>query len=266
MCIRALDYLPPVDVTFFEYLRALITADFDIAREDRYNYRVAFVEAFRRRGIYPMNMRGTASDTPRTLSVDTLRWQGIRRTLEEKPNTEGVEARYRAVVDALRGYANDCFYIEDRKALFEATEKECGRLQTMLEEAFREEPEFASEMGIDPAFPFEVHELRRAMRTSSDGRPLPQIIVALTQSRRVEEDVDAETPAFTFHGGSTLVVNLAVPEVKYRIFKSIDSDAREVRTAEFVASAAADPLRAFLFGAGGKEPFAILHSLAEDGL
>ena len=53
MCIRALDYLPPVDVTFFEYLRALITADFDLVSDDRHNYRVAFVEAFRRRGIYP---------------------------------------------------------------------------------------------------------------------------------------------------------------------------------------------------------------------
>jgi hypothetical protein len=56
MCIRALDYLPPVDVTFFEYLRALITADFDLVPDDRYHYRVAFVEAFRGRGIYPVNL------------------------------------------------------------------------------------------------------------------------------------------------------------------------------------------------------------------
>src|SRR6185436_4996214 len=30
MCIRALDYCPPVDITFGEYLRALITADMDL--------------------------------------------------------------------------------------------------------------------------------------------------------------------------------------------------------------------------------------------
>jgi subtilisin family serine protease len=58
MCIRALDYLPPLDVTFFEYLRALITADFDLVRDDRHNYRVAFVESFRRWGIHPL---GTAA-------------------------------------------------------------------------------------------------------------------------------------------------------------------------------------------------------------
>src|SRR5262249_21322456 len=56
MCIRALDYVPPVDVTFFEYLRGIITADFDFVPDDRYNYRVAFVEAFRRRGIYAMGI------------------------------------------------------------------------------------------------------------------------------------------------------------------------------------------------------------------
>jgi hypothetical protein len=53
MCIRALDYLPPVDVTFFEYLRALLTADFEAVRDDPHGYRIAFVEAFRAHGIHP---------------------------------------------------------------------------------------------------------------------------------------------------------------------------------------------------------------------
>ena len=66
MCIRALDYCPPVDLTFGEYLRALITADMDLMPEDQHRYRVAFIEAFRRRGIYPRDVR--------TLSEDSLRW------------------------------------------------------------------------------------------------------------------------------------------------------------------------------------------------
>ena len=41
ICIRALDYCPPVDITFGDYLRALITADIDLFAEDRYDYRVA---------------------------------------------------------------------------------------------------------------------------------------------------------------------------------------------------------------------------------
>ena len=30
ICIRALDYCPPTDITFGEYLRALVTADYDL--------------------------------------------------------------------------------------------------------------------------------------------------------------------------------------------------------------------------------------------
>src|SRR4029453_14676322 len=66
MCIRALDYLPPVDVTFFEYLRAIITADFDTVRDDRLNYRVAVGARFRRRGIYPLNIGAPSRNTLRS--------------------------------------------------------------------------------------------------------------------------------------------------------------------------------------------------------
>jgi len=51
MCIRGLDYLPPVDVTFGEYLRAVVTADTDLVPDDSNHYRTAFAEAFRKRGI-----------------------------------------------------------------------------------------------------------------------------------------------------------------------------------------------------------------------
>ena len=53
MSIRALDYCPPVDVDFGDYLRALITADADLVPNEAYGYRIAFIDAFRRRGIYP---------------------------------------------------------------------------------------------------------------------------------------------------------------------------------------------------------------------
>ncbi|MFA6122817.1 MAG: hypothetical protein WCS75_09010 [Sphingomonas sp.] len=66
MCIRALDYLPPVDVRFGEFLRAIITADTDLVPDDRLNYRLAFVQAFRRRGIFPENCL--------SLSPDNLLW------------------------------------------------------------------------------------------------------------------------------------------------------------------------------------------------
>jgi hypothetical protein len=66
LCVRALDYLPPVDVTLSEFLRALVTADADLVRDDARRYRTAVVEAFRDWGIYPGGVR--------SMSVDSLPW------------------------------------------------------------------------------------------------------------------------------------------------------------------------------------------------
>src|SRR5207344_1759801 len=57
MCIRALDYCPPTDITFGEYLSAIITADCDAVADDDLRYRVAFIEAFRKRGLFPRDLR-----------------------------------------------------------------------------------------------------------------------------------------------------------------------------------------------------------------
>ena len=264
MCIRALDYVPPVDVTFFEYLRALITADTDVVTDDRHNYRIAFVEAFRRRGIYPVNLDSPSPDTLRTLSVDTVRWQGLDASLLHARERSELRKQYRAVVERLRRYANSCLYLEDRETLFNASRRERRALHDKIAAAFEATPQFATELGVDPTRTFEVHELRPAMRVSPDGRSVPQVIVAVTQTTQVRADRERGIPAHTFRGGSTLVVDLSVPEVKYRIVKRITSDSRRERTAEFVRDTAGDPLRALFFGPDRREPFAALHSLAEN--
>jgi hypothetical protein len=66
MCIRALDYLPPIDVTYGDYVRALITADVTMVHNDERHYRVALISALRDWGIYPRDVR--------TLSVESLLW------------------------------------------------------------------------------------------------------------------------------------------------------------------------------------------------
>jgi hypothetical protein len=81
----------------------------------------------------------------------------------------------------------------------------------------------------------------------------------------VPADAETGTPAYTFHGGSTLVVDLSIPDLKYRIVKNVQSTARRDRTAAFVRDAADDPLRALFFAAGRNEPFALLHTLADEG-
>lgn len=258
ICIRALDYLPPVDVTFFEFLRGLITADFDLVSEDPHNYRVAFVEAFRRRGIYPVNIDAPSPDTPLTLSVDTLRWHGIE---ESSLSGKDLLEHYDNIIKGLKGFADACLYMRDRGKLFMVTNKQRAVLHDQLEQAFAAAPEFAAELGLDPGEAFDVHELRQAMRVSPDGKQFPQIIIALTQAKQVREG--GKKSEFVFRGGSTLVLDLAVPEVKYRIVKDINSQTRRRRTADFVRETEADPLRALFFSAKQNEPFAALHSITD---
>ena len=62
VCIRALDYMPPVDPTFSDYLRAIVTADADVAPDRGVGYRVAFAEAFVRRGIYPPDISSVSPE------------------------------------------------------------------------------------------------------------------------------------------------------------------------------------------------------------
>jgi subtilisin family serine protease len=265
MCIRALDYLPPVDVTFFEYLRALITADFDLVSDDRHNYRVAFVEAFRRRGIYPVDLLAPTADTFRTLSVDTLRWKGLDPLKFPGKLRSKIKQQYSGIIENLKHYADACLYLEDRQQLFELTRDQRRELHNQLVVAFKTVPEFAEELGLDITKKFEVHELRSAMRVSPNGRHIPQLIVALTQSIRIKGDKKSGAPSHLFRGGSTLVVDLSIPEVKYKIIKNITSRSRQKTTANFIRKALADPLRALFFSPDRREPFAALHSLADDG-
>src|SRR5262249_43961564 len=67
VCIRALDYCPPADLNFGDYLRALITADHDLVPNDPWGYRVAIAESFRKRAIFPSNLA--------TFGEETLLWR-----------------------------------------------------------------------------------------------------------------------------------------------------------------------------------------------
>jgi hypothetical protein len=60
MCIRATDYLPPVDPTFSDFLRAMVTADFELNRSDDSGLRASMIESFRLRGIRPESVGSLA--------------------------------------------------------------------------------------------------------------------------------------------------------------------------------------------------------------
>ncbi|MGR9249469.1 hypothetical protein [Rhizobium leguminosarum] len=53
MAIRAIDYCPPVDLSFSDYLSALLTVDREVVPDDRYGYRDALLANFKDFGIDP---------------------------------------------------------------------------------------------------------------------------------------------------------------------------------------------------------------------
>jgi hypothetical protein len=246
MCIRALDYIPPVDVTFTDFLRGILTADSDLVPDDPFHYRLAFVEAFRRRGIYDPALG--------SLSLDTLLWKGV--------DFKTPPPRYKAILDQLKRFADACFYVSDRKTLFNETRKQRAQLHNILQQVFSTTPDFAAEVGIDASLgQFEVHELRRAIRIGPDGRAKPQVIVALAQQKPLQ--VEGASQPMAFRGGSTIIVDLSAPAIQYSIIKRITSEPRQQRTMAFWQGALADPLQSLMLMGNPNEPFAALHALTD---
>jgi hypothetical protein len=287
MCIRALDYCPPVDVDFGDYLHALITADADLVGEDRYSYRLAFIEAFRRRGIYPRDVRN--------LSEESLLWQS--------PDDAGQQAFAKLFggPEGLRKLVPDWRLTTERREIFSQTQRSQAMLHGWLFEPAGLAAAQAAHLVLDKDAPeafyrdragvpsLEVHSVRPARRIGPDDQTLTQIVIEITQRRRgyydpaLQEQADRgmsnpPKPDFIFRGGCTLLVDLDTAQVRYCVYKRIRSANRLERMRRFLAGDGAASLRATYLGdarrayyarivAGpkdgadeaGAEPFALLH-------
>ncbi len=274
MCIRALDYCPPVDLTFGEYLRAVITADFDIVPNDDKYYRLAFIEAFRRRGIYPRDVR--------SLSVDSLRWQQVTGKSATREHFQLIGDHLRTYLQETIGVRRDPTRESVRAMIFRREREICERLHTAiashrprLMSQFEEitglvlTPERVPE-GLktkESGVPvFEVHSARPARRAGPDGDMLQQIVITITQRRRLpiddKRDVSDEN-SFTFRGGCTVILDLDTLELQYAIRKRLTSKSRIERQRAFLQGSVGASLRATYFSDPlrdqNAEPFAFLH-------
>jgi hypothetical protein len=249
ICIRALDYCPPVDITFGEYLRALITADRDLVRDDQRSYRVAFVTAFRARGIYPSDVK--------TLSVESLVWESPPVPL----------TTIRSVLDRL---LLDWDLMGDRKTAFEASRSNARKMHEWLMNPAQVTDDDLTVLGLvrEPGpmtigavtgelQPIEVHSVRPARRVGPDGQLLSDVVVEITQTFKPSDAAQA-----VFRGGCTLLVDLRTKEVRYLVRKRVDHGGRLANQQAF-AAASVDMLRAsyFLRPDEGVEPFALLHGV-----
>lgn len=87
MCIRALDYAPPTDLQFSDYLSALLTADKETVPDDsRYHYRDVIRACFGAWGIEPTSQKNTdgcweAFSEP--VSYRNIRFESLVRDKDE---------------------------------------------------------------------------------------------------------------------------------------------------------------------------------------
>lgn len=262
MCIRAIDYCPPVDVTFGEYLRAIITADLEEMPVDKFGYRVAFLEAFRRLRLLPRSLR--------TVSVETLCW---RRPKQARP------AWLKPALDALE---LDFTAHYSREEIFDRSEARREALRLGIMKGLNDQaacdalglqhalPYFTSlrAKGFQSGTTFMVDNVRVAMRVREDGELHAQLVAVLRQRRPeiLADDGLSEPERFWFRGGATLVIDLlgeGGPSIRYAILKPILSPSRLARERSYRLGDTGDPLRSLYFGKDGfaeREPFAIMHA------
>lgn len=241
MCIRALDYCPPVDITFGDYLRAIITADHDIVDDDKHHYRLAFVDAFRRRGIYPGGVR--------TLSIESLLYR------EQSGDMLDQTKRMMEIITSfLRDYRQELLYETDRHEIFRISKEfiagKRGKygLHQRLGDKFEDSYEFEyltglvmnhgwKELGVRDSSKggpsFQVLNLRLVSRVGPTGRQVNQIVVSLLQRMGVVYEQGefvrhyvpgTEPPpegGFEVYGGSTLIFDLDNPKLRYAISKPL---------------------------------------------
>jgi hypothetical protein len=248
ICIRALDYCPPVDLTFGDYLRAVITADRDVVPDDKGSYRVAFVSAFRDRGIFPEGVR--------YLSLDSLAWEPPP---EHVPDVSGM----------LEQISLAWNLTVNRRDAYDASENNGAILQQWLVDpknvtdeqlaalGFVRKPGPGTFAGIPGSVAgLEVHSVRPARRISPKGEALSDLIVELTQTWR---PTDKTQP--WLRAGVTMLISLESSKIRYLVRKRATEEryAAQLRFQHDVPAMA--PARSnYLEERATAEPFALLHS------
>lgn len=215
ICIRAIDYCPPVDITFGEYLRAVITADTDLVPDDPWGYREAWLDAFRARGIFPSNVK--------YLSEDAVLWRAPDRPLPEVPELSFAQLRFKG----------------DPSQPMEEIEihRQAEALARLVCDV-----ENASLFGLvgpdDPALngdrvePPVIESVRSSRRVGPDGQIEFDLIAEVTQLRHAR---GRDGRIFPFYGGSTVITG-PNGDVRYTIVKGTASRERLASMEAFVDS------------------------------
>ena len=232
MCIRAFDYLPPVDITFGDYLRALVTADFELAPADEAGQRAAMIESFRARGIYPDNVTSLAEESllwesyePGDLPLFPIHKEyTLRRILDDAYEFSRTTAPRQSSYNPA-DEEREADLREDVASLSDDLQEES--LSDLMQEirmdlmAYVQDPTVAAKLSLDPQRKINVLGFHPVFRVAPHGQLLVEIVAQFAQ----KDDVfDSEFGGVPLRGGTT-VVAAADGTVRYAISKPLGSRA-----------------------------------------
>jgi hypothetical protein len=218
MCIRAFEYLAPVDITFGDYLRALVTADYDLRAEEGAAERMLMIEAFRRRGIYAPGVG--------SLGEDALRWPPVPAdAIPTMPATEVANQVFR-----------DAHQLDRRVP----TRAAAGRAAVRLTEWAKTN---AEALGLDPGAKVETQGFHATFRVAPGGELRVEVVGQFLQTRNTEEY--PELGGMPLRGGCTVVAT-ADGVVRFVIAKPLEETERLERQIQHArALDASEPINAW---------------------
>jgi hypothetical protein len=221
VCIRAIDYCPPVDLQLGEFLRAVITADLDLVPDDPWGYREAWIDAFARHRIFPPDVE--------SLSEDELRWpfnhreKDPARKLDRVPQLSFKRLRFEGDPGRPAGRRE---LRRQAQALGKLAVGNAAAFGLVAQRDFQFE--FDTQTFTATTHIPEVQSIRASRRVGPDGQVVFDLVGEVTQRAVVHfPDGDME-----FVGGATVILGPR-GEVRYVIRKPVDDALRIMRQRTF---------------------------------
>jgi hypothetical protein len=186
LCVRAIEFCPPVDLEFGDFLRALVTVHSRLDADDREGYRDALIQAFARRGIYPPDVR--------SLTESELKW---------RPPASRIAAPEK-LMESLRA--------ADRKE--ESNQQKIAVLLHQFCDANREA------LGLAPDGPLAVRSFHHAVRLlGAELEAAQDFVCEITQTKEVPVFPGSKVTT-AVRGGTTIVIRND-GRVRYAIAKEL---------------------------------------------
>jgi hypothetical protein len=241
MCIRAIDYCPPVDVSFGEYLRAVITADKDLVPDDPWAYREAWIDAFRRHHIYPSKVDD--------LSEEALLWNPLEKQLCLFPIRGLTFGRLRFSGDP--GWPAGAAELRRQARVLGEIVTSPGLLPT-FGLAKNGDPMLDGDQVMLP----KVQSIRSSRRVGPSGQVVFDVVAEVTQKRMARFPKTNEE--CTFYGGSTIIID---PDgrIRYVVAKKITDRERLSEQKRFLDSSVGEKYKPSLCGTETPNLFRMLH-------